>query len=66
MEEEKNNQTKRGGKREGAGRKKKAEGGQYHVAFRCSQDVYDILCLQPNKTVYIEKAIREKWKREHW
>ena len=64
MEEEK--KTNRGGKREGAGRKSKGDLGTLRVAFRCSQDVWDILQQQPNKTEYIEKAIREKWRREHW
>lgn len=53
-----------GGVREGAGRKPKATEGSLRVAFRCSQDVYNILQLQPNKTAYIEDAIREKHRRE--
>jgi hypothetical protein len=53
-----------GGAREGAGRKPKATEGSLRVAFRCSQDVYDILQLVQNKTAYIEAAIREKHRRE--
>lgn len=54
----------RGGKREGAGRKAKGgENGTHHIGFRCSQDVYDILQSVPNKTEYIERAIREKYRR---
>lgn len=64
--EEEQKKSKRGGKREGAGRKAKGDAGTLRVGFRCSQDVYDILQQQPDKTKYIEKAIREKWKREHW
>ena len=56
--------TSWGGAREGAGRKPKATEGSLRVAFRCSQDVYNILQLQPNKTAYIEDAIREKHRRE--
>lgn len=54
-----------GGKREGAGRKAKAEG-SFRVAFRCSQDVYNILQLEDNKTAYIEAAIREKHRRDQY
>jgi hypothetical protein len=61
MEKEK---TSWGGAREGAGRKPKATEGSLRVAFRCSQDVYNILQLVPNKTAYIEDAIREKHRRE--
>ena len=60
MEEEK---KKRGGYRPNSGRKPKAEQTR-RVTFRASQDVYEILMMQPNKTEYIEKAIREKRKRE--
>jgi len=55
-----------GGAREGAGRKPKAKEGSLHIGFRCSQDVYDILQLVPNKTAYIEAAIREKHRREEF
>ena len=54
----------RGGKREGAGRKPKGDTGTLRVGFRCSQDVYDILQAQEDKTAYFEAAIREKHKRE--
>lgn len=54
----------RGGYREGAGRKSKGDSGTLRVAFRCSQDVYDILQMQENKTAYFEAAIREKHRRE--
>lgn len=53
----------RGGARPNAGRKAKAEQSR-KITFRASQDVWEILMLQPNKTEYIEKAIREKRKRE--
>lgn len=55
-----------GGKRENAGRKPKAKEGSLRVAFRCSQDVYDILQLEDNKTAYIEAAIREKHRRDQY
>lgn len=61
MTEQKSNH---GGKREGAGRKPKVKGQTLHVGFKCSQDVWDILQMQPNKTKYIEDAIREKHKRD--
>jgi len=61
MEEDK--KPKRGGSRPNAGRKPKAEQSRM-ITFRASQDVYEILMMQPNKTEYIEKAIREKRKRE--
>lgn len=55
-----------GGRREGAGRKPKSKDGaeSMRVAFRCSSDVWKILQLQENKTAYIEKAIREKYRRD--
>lgn len=66
MTEEQNTPKPRGGKREGAGRKSKGDNGTLRIGFRCSQDVYDILQQQPDKTAYIEAAIREKHKRESW
>jgi hypothetical protein len=57
----------RGGRREGAGRKRKS--GQvetHHVSLRCSKDVWEILIRQPSKTQYIEAAIREKFRRERY
>lgn len=48
----------RGGARQGAGRKAKGDNGTLRVGFRCSQDVYDILQQQIDKTAYIEAAIR--------
>ena len=62
MEEEKKPKP-RGGARPNAGRKPKAEQSRM-ITFRASQDVYEILMMQPNKTENIEKAIREKRKRE--
>lgn len=57
-----------GGRREGAGRKPKSRDGaeSQRVAFRCSSDVWKILQLQENKTAYIEKAIREKYRRDSY
>lgn len=55
-----------GGKREGAGRKSKGKEGTLRIGFRCSQDVWDILQLQEDKTAYIERAIRSQWKRDHY
>ena len=48
----------RGGVREGAGRKPKGDNGTLRIGFRCSQDVWDILQEQVDKTAYIERAIR--------
>ena len=53
----------RGGARPNAGRKPKAEQSR-RISFRASQDVYEILMGQENMTEYIEKAIREKKRRE--
>ena len=53
----------RGGARPNAGRKAKAEQSR-RISFRASQDVYEILMGQENMTEYIEKAIREKRRRE--
>jgi len=64
MAKEKKNYINWGGAREGAGRKPKATEGSIRISFRSSQDVYDILQLVPNKTAYIEAAIREKHRRE--
>ena len=64
MEEEEKKLTGRGGAGRGQGRKSKSDGGTRHMGFRCSQDVYEILKMQPDKTAYIEAAIREKHKRE--
>lgn len=67
MAEEKKQPKPRGGAREGAGRKSKGgDSGTHHVGFRCSEDVYQILQMVENKTEFIEKAIREKWKRFGW
>ena len=66
MEEEQKQQKQRGGRREGAGRKPKGKSGSLHIGFRCSQDVYDILQSKPNKTAYIEAAVREKYRRERY
>ena len=53
-----------GGKREGAGRKPKGGDEKLRYSWRCSRDVWDILQRQPNKTDYIERAIRFYHKRE--
>ena len=67
MEEELKTPKPKGGAREGAGRKAKSKDGELHrIGFRCSQDVWDILQMVSNKTEFIEKAIREKWKRGTW
>jgi hypothetical protein len=66
MEEEKKNPKPKGGKRDGAGRKSKGKEGTLRVGFRCSQDVYDILQMQSDKTAYFEAAIREKYRRENY
>ena len=68
MEEEKKVPKPRGGKREGAGRKpKSASGKTLRVGFRCSQAVWDILQqVDGDKTAFIEKAIKEKWRRAHY
>lgn len=65
MAEEKKNQKPKGGAREGAGRKAKSTDGELHrIGFRCSQDVWNILQTVENKTEFIEKAIREKYRRQ--
>jgi len=67
MAEEKKQPKPRGGAREGAGRKAKGGiNGTRHMGFRCSEDVYQILQMVENKTEFIEKAIREKWRRVGW
>ena len=66
MEEEIKTPKPKGGKREGAGRKSKGREGTLRVGFRCSQDVWDILQQQEDKTAFIEKAIREKWRRAQY
>jgi hypothetical protein len=67
MEEQQQNIVKpRGGARKGAGRKAKGKNGTIMVTFRCSQDVYDILCQVENKTAYIEKAVRNQWRRDQY
>lgn len=63
---EQKEKTTHGGRREGAGRKPKNKEGVKRVAFKCSEDVYNILQIQDNKTAYIEAAIREKHRREQW
>lgn len=65
-EEEKKKNPNWGGARKGAGRKRKSDEGDHHVHFRCSQDVYDILSFQKDKTAYIEAAIREKNRRDQF
>lgn len=55
---------KRGGYREGSGRKPKGITEKLTYTWRVSRDVWDILQLQSNKTDYIEAAIREKHRRE--
>lgn len=54
---------KRGGRREGAGRKPKASQ-LLRVGMRITQETYDILHQQENMTAYIEEAVREKYERE--
>ncbi|MBP5455702.1 MAG: hypothetical protein J6Y37_04325 [Paludibacteraceae bacterium] len=51
----------RGGKREGAGRKKTT---CKKYGFNASEEVSKILESIPNKTEYINQAILEKFKRE--
>jgi hypothetical protein len=59
--------SNRGGARPGSGRKPKGgDEGKLHIGFRCSKDVYNILQLVPNKTKYIEDAVREKHRREQF
>ena len=65
-EEEKKKNPNWGGARKGAGRKPKTTKGSFRVCFRCSQDVYDILSFQKDKTAYIEAAIREKNRRDQF
>ena len=66
MEEKK----QRGGKREGAGRKKNAEGEgkSMYFRFRCSQKVYDIIHLheEDGMSEFVEKAILEKFRRDNY
>ena len=63
-------QKKRGGKREGAGRKKNAEGERksMYFRFRCSQKVYDIIHLheEDGMSEFVEKAILEKYRRDNY
>jgi hypothetical protein len=71
MEEEKQEEVKqpkpRGGARKGAGRKAKGgEGGTHYVNFRASADVWEILQQQENKTDFIERAIKERYRRLNW
>ena len=57
----------KGGARPGAGRKAKGgESGTKYINFRASKDVWEILQLVGNKTEFIEKAIREKWRRQNF
>lgn len=65
MEEEVKTPKPKGGARAGAGRKPKANV-SHRMQFRCAEDVWRILQLVPNKTEYIEKAIREKYRRQTW
>jgi hypothetical protein len=57
-----------GGKREGAGRKPKAEGEgkSLYFRFRCTQKVYNIIHLHEDEGMsdWIERAILEKYRRE--
>ena len=67
MKQENEEKKPRGGRREGAGRKRKGgEEETHHVSFRCGKDVWEILIRQPNKTEYIEAALREKFRRERY
>ena len=66
MKEEQKKQ--RGGKREGAGRKKNAEGvgKSMYFRFRCTQKVYDIIHMHEAEGMseWIAEAIIEKQRRE--
>lgn len=64
-EEEIKTPKKMGGRREGAGRKAKAEA-IHRITIRASDEVYNILQMQENMTKYIEDAIREKHRRERY
>ena len=65
---EKEEPKKRGGKREGAGRKPNAEGEgkSLYFRFRCTKEVYDIIHMHEadGMSEWIAKAIIEKQKRE--
>lgn len=65
---EKEEPKKRGGKREGAGRKPNAEGvgKSMYFRFRCTKQVYDIIHMHEDDGMseWIAEAILEKHKRE--
>ena len=60
---EKKKKSNMGGAREGAGRKPKSADGSHRIGFRCSSETWAILQQVENKTEFIEKAIKEKWRR---
>lgn len=71
MEEEQEEQKpkQRGGRREGAGRKAKGGEVTHRIAFRASKDVYEILTHLDegaSMTEFIERAIKERWRRLHY
>ena len=61
-------ESKRGGKREGAGRKPNAEGvgKSMYFRFRCTKEVFDIIHLHEDDGMskWIAEAILDKHKRE--
>lgn len=68
IEEENKTPKPRGGKREGAGRKKNAEGEgkSMYFRFRCTQKVFDIIHMHEadGMSEWIADAIIEKQRRE--
>ena len=62
----KEEKPKAGGAREGSGRKPKSADGSHRIGFRCNSETWAILQQVENKTEFIEKAIKEKWRRQNY
>lgn len=63
--EEQNKPKKRGGYRENGGRPSKSKAGSQLVSFRMNKEHYDIIKEYfPSLTEFVDKAIKEKLRRE--
>lgn len=65
MEEEIRKPKPKGGKREGAGRKPKDKVNTQHISVKIRQDLVQIIdCNFPNRSDFIQHAVKEKLRRE--
>ncbi len=65
MEEEIKTPKKRGGHRDGAGRKPKDQVATQHITVKIRKDFLEIISkIYENRSDFIQKAVKEKLRRE--